>query len=365
MRRIGVDAHVLTGKYQGSRTWLLHILRQWAAAPNGDEVIVYSDDPAATEHLLPARVRAGSLASQSHRMMPQGSAARRLLLGWPRAMRSDSLDYLITQYHGPPYGRSRQIVVVHDVLFETHPDLFSPLMRARLQMLVRRSVRGAPLVVTVSEYSRQALRQVYGLSDERIVVARNGFTPLPDARPGDLARFRALRPYVLMVGRLEARKNVELALAATASMRRSGTRLVLVGSPDKGSAGLMDKARRAEGVVHLSGLTDQELAAAYGSAGVLAFPSEAEGFGLPVLEALASRVPVVASSATAIPEVAGPFATYFDPTGADAATQLEAGLTAALEAPVPWDQGAVDAHVAQFDWARSAQALRAAIATLP
>lgn len=354
--RIGVDAHVLTGKYQGTRTWLRNMLREIRVQPPQQTYVVYSYDPAE------AMTAVGGPPLEHH-LLSRRPPPVRLLSTWPVRMRADSLDYLIAQYHGPLLDASRQIIVVHDVLFESHPEFFPPVMGSRLRTLVRLSARSSPLVVTVSEYSRGEIIERYGLPANRVVVVRNGFTPLGSDPDAD-KRFRALQPYVLAVGRLEPRKNVGLLLDATRDLRARGSRVVVVGRADFAAHQLVRRLAVEPGVVHLQDVSDLELGSAYRHAGVLAYPSAGEGFGLPIVEALASGAPVVASDRTAMPEVAGPFAQYFDPTSPGAGRVLADLLTRALESPPDIDPIALQAHLAQFDWCRSAQALTTAIDSL-
>ena len=174
MATIGVDAHVLTGKHQGSRTWLRHMLMQIDQTAKRDEYVVYSGDTSLAERMVGA-------SQPRHRRLslPARPAPVRLLVSWPRLASADGLDALITQYNAPPWGAGRQVVVVHDVLFDSHPHFFPPVMRRRLQLMTRLSVARASLVVTVSEYSkRETIMSRYRVPVERLFVRRNG-TPDP------------------------------------------------------------------------------------------------------------------------------------------------------------------------------------------
>jgi glycosyltransferase involved in cell wall biosynthesis len=173
------------------------------------------------------------------------------------------------------------------------------------------SVRRADRVIAVSERTKQDLVERYQIAADRVTVVPNGvddaFTPDGPADDG--------APYLLFVGALHPRKD-PLAVIEALSLADSNHRLVLVG-PDKGAAA---EARRLVtrlglgGRVEFAGHVERPaLAALYRGAEVLVFPSRYEGFGLPVVEAMASGTPVVATSAGAIPEVAGEAAVLVEP----------------------------------------------------
>lgn len=354
--RIGVDAHVLDGKFQGSRTWLLEILRRAPRLAPELTFVVYTADPDRTAALLgPARVE--------HRPLPEQGPVARNLRFWHRAVQRDRLDLLVTQYFSPPRDRRRQLVVVHDVLFETHPHFFPWRTRLRNSVLVGWSARRAGAVATVSEYSRREIARAYHRPVGQILLIHNGVDVtsaraapgrLPDAVPEGTR-------YALFVGRLEPRKNLRLVLEAWTRLADPDARLVVVGRDDFEEPDVLRALAAEPRAIHLADVPQDELWALYRHAGVFLFPSLGEGWGIPVLEALASGTPVVASDATAIPEAGGDVCTYFDPSVPDAADVL-AGLVAdALAGRLPLDEPAAAAHVASFGWARSADEFVSAV----
>ena len=354
MKRIGIDAHVLGGKFQGSRTWLEGVLGAIGRLDERNRYVLYSFDSAATRAAFPQ-------PQFEHRGIGLRPSIPRLLAFWPWAARRDRLDALMTQYVAPPLGGSRQFVVVHDVLFETHPAIFPPVMRWRLRLLCRWSARRAATVFTVSRYSAGELTRQYGLAPERVHVAPNAVPTAREPDPDDLARAASLQPFLLCVGRLEPRKNIALALEASAAARARGMRLVVVGREDFASHPLARALAEAPGAVHLRDVSESLLAALYRKAAALLYPSLGEGFGLPVLEALAQGTPVLASDRTAIPEVGGGLARYFDPTAPDAAAQLTALIEEIPPRPAP---EAVRAHLEGFSWQVAAREIIAAVGRL-
>jgi glycosyltransferase involved in cell wall biosynthesis len=350
MANIGVDAHVITGKFQGSRTWLIEMLRAIGQLDKDNTYFLYSDNPILTRQMFP-------FSNFEHRELRIFSAVPRLMLFWPYAGIRDRLDYLMTQYIAPPWFPGRQIVVVHDILFESHPHLFPPSVRWRNRLLVRQSARRAFLVLTVSEFSRRAIERFYDVASDRIVVTYNGVSPAPGriGPPPD----GVARPYILTVGRLEPRKNIETLLAAHARAGIDNLELVIVGREDFGVDRLTEKIRSAPRVQHLRDVDDALLDRLYRHAAAVVVPSYAEGFGLPIIEALIRGTPVICSNTTAMPEVGGRFARYFDPTATDAVETLAGLIRSTVAAPPA--MGDLAAHIAQFSWERSASRLLEAL----
>ncbi len=195
------------------------------------------------------------------------------------------------------------VFCIHDLIHLRFAAESTPARRAYYRLVVGPATRRAARVLTVSEYSRREILDWANLPPERVAVAGNGvagaFQPEgPVHRPG--------YPYFLFVGRREPHKNVSRLIAAYASSRcRDAVRLLFTGASEDT---VLIEARRAKvesQIVFAGMLDDRELAAHYRGALALAFPSLYEGFGIPIVEAMACGTPVLTSGATAIPETAG------------------------------------------------------------
>ena len=346
-QRIGVDAHILSGKYQGTQTYLANMLREIGNIDRTNLYLIYSYDPDAAQRLLPH-------VNFIHMRLPDVGRTTRLLLTWPFIQLRDNLHFLLSQYVSPFFFSKRQIVVIHDILFESHPEFFPSKQRLLLKTMTSLSAKRARAIFVVSDFTQQEVLKRYVLPPSKVHLTYNGFTP---CRPNSSAppRDQPQGRYILFVGRLERRKNVACLLRAFRKLRRTGLSLVIVGREDFDYGEILKEMSNTPKVVHLRDVSAEDLAQLYQNASVFAFPSYAEGFGLPILEALGYGIPVVSSNQTAMPEVGGSLVRYFDPTSVDAEDVLCSLLAEALDRPWAADPEAVRTHLSRFDWAASAR----------
>jgi glycosyltransferase involved in cell wall biosynthesis len=281
----------------------------------------------------------------------------------PLQTRRDNIDVFHGTVNTLPFGlRAPTVVTVHDLAFMRFPEQVTKKRYHYLKFMVGSSVRRADLVLTPSEATRRDVAELYGIDPDRVLVTPLGVDPgFRPSSPEQLAaireRFGLARPYILTVGTIEPRKN--LARLVQAFARVSGDfphDLVLVGP----AGWLMDEIEDAiagSGVatrVRRTGFADDAaLAALYGGADAVAMPSLYEGFGLPVLEAMASGAPILTSNISALPEVAGEAAELVDPTCVDSIAE---GLSALLGSESRRDglRRFGLQRAAQFTWDRTA-----------
>jgi glycosyltransferase involved in cell wall biosynthesis len=279
--RVVVDADVLGRHRTGDETYVANLLRELAElAPMGVELAAVTRHP----ELVPAGIEALLLAT----------SLQELRMAWalPRLLRRTRADLVHTQYAVPLRCPCPAVVTVHDVSFERDAKAMPRKDRRVFRAVVPRAVRQAARVLTVSERTRRDLQELYGVPPGKIVVTPNGVDPV--YRPGETG----VRDYVLAVGSVEPRKNQLLALDAA---RAAGLPLVVAG-PEKDRALAAELRRRG---ARLEGYVEPErLAELYRGAACLVQTSRYEGFGLPVLEAMASGTPVVIVPEPALEEVA-------------------------------------------------------------
>jgi glycosyltransferase involved in cell wall biosynthesis len=284
-----VDADVLGRQRTGDETYLRNLLRALAplAAEAGLRIGAVTRHP----ELVPLGIEPLQLTTRSQEL--------RMLLTLPRLLRGTGAALGHFQYALPPRLPCPTVVTIHDLSFERDPSLMGRKDRLVFRRVVPRAARKAARVLTVSERTRRDLHDLYGVPDRKIVVTPNGVDPAFTPRDGPTDR-----GYVLAVGAIQERKN---PLAAEAAAAAAGLPLVWAG-PAKDAQLARELQRRG---VRVTGYVEQqELARLYREAVCLVQPSRFEGFGLPVLEAMASGTPVVAVPEPALQEVAGDAAVW-------------------------------------------------------
>lgn len=251
----------------------------------------------------------------------------------PRIVRRiDAEAVLYSPMTSGPLAVTRQVMTVHDLFPIENPEWFSWAFSTWYRWLMPRLVRRVAYVLTNSEYTRQRVLDRYGIAENKVVPCRfaqnERFTPAPAE---ELARFRADQglpeKYLLCVASVEPRKNLITLVSAWSRTRASkqGVELVVAGADTRravfnaansGATALDDPTIRRMGYV-----SDEHLPLLYGAAEAFVLPSLAEGFGLPILEAMACGTPVICSDAAAMPEVAGGAARLVPPRSVEAWTE--------------------------------------------
>ena len=312
---IVIDADVLGRNRTGEETYVLNLLRQLPfVAPD----LTFG---AVTRHprLVPEGVEPLELRARSQEA--------RMAWGLPRLLRRLRPDLAHFQHALPLGWTGPTVVTLHDLHFERDPSAMGLLDRLTFKAVVPRAARRADAVLAVSERTKRDAIELYGIPADKITVTPHGVDPA--FGPGDGTHDE----FVLFVGAVQARKD---PLAAADAAQAAGLPLVVVG-PEKEPA--LARALRARGADVRGWVEKPELAELYRRAAVLVLPSRYEGFGMPVLEAMASGTPVVLSDDPALREVAG------DAAAPDVATALAerdryAKLGLARAAAFSWEHSA-------------------------
>jgi len=288
-----VDADVLGRQRTGDETYVRNLLRELPPLA------------AAAGIRLAAVVRAPELVPEGVEAIVLETRVQELRLAWglPRLLRRLGAALVHTQYAVPLRCPCPVVVTIHDLSFERDRAHMGRKDRLVFRAAVPRAARRAARILTVSERTRQDLVELYGVPAERIVVTPNGVDPaFAPGPPGP-------RDYVLAVGAIQPRKN---QLAALAAAQAAGLPLVVAGPPKDSDLAreLERRGARLEGYV-----ATERLAELYRGAACLVQASRYEGFGLPVLEAMACGTPVVTVDEPALREVAGAAAVVVEEAG--------------------------------------------------
>jgi glycosyltransferase involved in cell wall biosynthesis len=364
--RIAFDGTTLTAGRTGVGYYTEHLLQHLAVEVerSGDELVVISNKPIDTAKPLPGHVRV-----HTERRFP-------LRIGWMQLLASRVLRDLqpdvahFTNGMIPPAPPVPTVVTVHDMSLRLHPGCH-PIRRLIINRpLMAVAIRSAGAIVTVSESARRDLLQLHPATDpDRVSVvheaAAPGFEPILDrARLEALRRrYRLPNRFVLYVGTIEPRKNLLRLMRAVARAREQGMPHELVCSGPYGwsSRDLSSTIDRLgiRDVVHFTGYVPvEDLPGIYNLAEMSAFPSVYEGFGLPVVEAMACGTPVITSNTSSLAEIATGAAETVDPYDVDAiaAAMLRLAGDASWRAELS-ARGLARAQC--FSWARTAREMLA------
>jgi len=366
MRRIVLDGLPLAVRSAGVATYTRELTRAMAAlAPDWSFALFQPPWPRRDDGDPPPRANVSTLRSWRYPLV-MGQPAP-----WARAVLPlESVVGAVSAFHGTTYAiparhRAPLVITVHDLALLRHPNFGSRALVAMVERAARGFAR-ADRLIAVSEATRADIAELCDIDRARIDVVYNGCGSEFHPRDRDVCRrqveavFAVAGPFILHVGTLEPRKNLPNLIRAFARLRRERGiphRLVLAGAPGWGGEPLREIAA-GEGVadhVVLPGRVAKELLPIlYGAADVFAYPSLYEGFGLPVIEAMASGTPIVASDRGALPEIAGGGARLVDPTDCDA---IAGAIGELLDNPA--QAAALTAEglkrAAQFSWARAAR----------
>jgi glycosyltransferase involved in cell wall biosynthesis len=350
--RVGIDGRAFTSPAAGVRRYVSELVAGLRAIGAPLDLIALGGRPES----VPAGVQ--QVPESWHPPTNLGWAA----VGLPRAARRAAVDLIHAPAYTAPLNAVVPIVVtIHDVSYERHPEWY-PYRRDWLRRaFYRRSARAAAHVVTDSEFSRGEIAAAYDVPLDRITVAPLGAsTGFGEAAQTTLPEGTVV-PYLLHVGDLHERRNLMVVAQALIDARRRldmpSLSLVLAGI-DRGIGDRLISFATDRGapdaVVRLGTVSEPVLRALYHHAVALVYPSRYEGFGLPLVEAMASGTPVLASRAASIPEVVGESGVLLDPDNsgpwADAIVDVmsDAKLRARL-------RSSGLARAAMFTWERTAR----------
>lgn len=366
--RIALDGRYIRDDFPGIGRYVYNLARALPAiAPDIEFVLLHDPEAPNTRYEIQALHRSNLALIATG--IPIRSIAQQVHL--PRPVSRLSLDvfhapYYITAYHMP----CRQVITLYDIIPARYPEyLPSPAMRLIFEITTRLALRVADRILTLSDASRRDLTELYHLDSGRISVTPPAADP--QFRPADRDAMDKLKrrlglpdSYVLYVGINKPHKNLVRLVEAWGQVAKSMGRdcyLVIAGHEDPRYPQACERAAALglDSVVFLGAVAEKDLPALYSSADLFVFPSLYEGFGLPVIEAMACGVPVACSNVSSLPEVAGDAALLFDPTSPEAiAMTIQQALKDADLRNQLRQRGILQAS--RFSWERTARLTLAA-----
>lgn len=307
MAHLGVDAERLTGTRAGVARYLSALLAEWAKVELPFERVTLYSPRAIPPDVLPAQ------HPYAVRVVPP-RGPRRAWAHWTLARAAREVDVLFCPSYVVPLAyRGAAVVTIHDTIHETMPETFPRRTLWTRRPLYRLSARRADLVLTDSESSKRDLESAYGLPGSRVLAVPLGVgDEFRDVAPDERRRVRDHHglggsTVVLFVGKLSRRRNLPTLIRAFAELARPDALLVLAGDNhlDLPLDALAAELGIAERVRTLGHVPDADLPALFATASLFVYPSSYEGFGLPVVEAMAAGTAVLTVDNSSLGEVAG------------------------------------------------------------
>lgn len=314
--KIGIDAHYLGGRSGGNETYTRNLLRGLREINPPCEILVFVHP----ERVVNDPVLRGFEVVP----IPVHSSYLRVPFALPWLAMKHKLDLLHVQYTAPPWCPCPYVVTLHDAVMLRFPQSLPFMDRYRLKLLTPWTLRNATRVFTVTEAMRSEIAKAYGIAPVGIDVTPNALgpqfrAPITEAKRAEVrARYSLPERYVLSVGQLQPRKNLARLAEAFSHLdpHMFPHKLVITGKKawmfDE-MLGQIKQTNLGDRIHFTDYVEDADLPALYAMADVFAFVSLYEGFGIPVIEAIASGTPVLASTDSALIEVAGGGALHVDP----------------------------------------------------
>ncbi len=348
--KILVDAHVFDGEFQGSRTFIENIYRAliknyaqdfrfyFAAHNTGVLKKVFGD-----EH--------------EYLQLKSTNKYTRLLFEFPSLIKQHKIEWAHFQYISPLFKPCKYIVTCHDVLFERYPQYFPLSYRLSKHFLFKRSARGSDLLTTVSQYSKNEIAHFYKINKKDIHITFNGVN-----KSEELNAIKPNEPFLLYVSRIEPRKNHHLLLAAMKKLGlfEKGYKLMLVGKesiPNSAFNSLKSEllAKHPGSIIIKENISEEEKNKLIDACSLFVYPSSAEGFGIPPLEAALRLKPVLCSNKTSMQDFDFFGKGHINP---DNPKELEGAISGFLNGHINPDLKAIANEIERkYNWNKSADAL--------
>lgn len=313
--RIGIDARELEGRRTGVGRYLFNLLREWSEiAPQNDYILFFKrnipDDQLFKKGCFSKRL------FNLPRLLDKNIIWEQIYLPL-RLMKGKCNLFFSPSYTFPLLIKGTAIVTIHDISYEVNPDWFPSREAWIRRIFTRYSIRKAKAIITISEFSKRDIIRLYGINEKKVKVIYlapdRAFSTVTDSNSlkNIKERYNTGERFVLYVGSILNRRPIDILLRAFSDVLKdsTGLKLFIVGEnrtfPKKDFDGLIDCLHINGYIIQLDYVPDNDLAILYKAAQIFIYPSFYEGFGLPVLEAMSSGIPVIVPNLASFPEVVG------------------------------------------------------------
>ena len=317
--KIGIDLHTVTRFMQGTRTYTLGIVKNLLDIDKDNKYYLYITRD--NEHIRDIFPQDNVFFRH---IFPHNRIIR-IPISFPIRLAMDSVDVFHCQYMGPPLAKTPYVVMIHDIIHEYFPEFYPRSLCYMMRVFYPISARRATRILTVSESSKRDIIKYFKVSEEKVIVtydaAAEDFRPImeKDKIKSALQKYGIDGKYILFVGRLEPRKNIPNLIRAFHELKKWKNieqKLVIVGMKYFRYEEIFQCVNNLglQNEVILTGrVEDNELPLFYNGASLFVYPTIAEGFGIPPLEAMACGTPVISSNTSSLPEVVGDAGILLDP----------------------------------------------------
>jgi len=319
---IGIDAsRAVKNQKTGTEYYSEEIIYNLSLIDQKNDYILYSPNMPTSGKLLKLPKNFTWKIMPFPRLWSQTRLSCEMLFGNPKP------DVMFEPAHTIPiFCHKNSVVTLHDLGFKYYPELYTRFERFYHNWCMDFSQKHAKHIITPSQYTKDDLVKIYHLDPKKITVIYHGYNkdlyyPSNNQNPIANSQQQTTSPYIFFVGRLEEKKNIENLVEAYAILRKDKSinhKLILAGKPGYNYGEIKIKIEKLppeikKDIIETGYVEEQKLAIMMREASIFFFPSAFEGFGLPVIEAMASGTPVVASNTTSIPEIANNAALLVDP----------------------------------------------------
>ncbi|MGL4338731.1 MAG: glycosyltransferase family 4 protein [Turicibacter sp.] len=349
-----IDAHVFDGSPQGTVTYLKGLYKALINLYKSEDIDFYfvAQDITNLKNIF------GESPHIHYIRFSSGNKFFRLIFELPWLILKNKIDYAHFQYISPLFKCCKEIVTIHDLLFLDYPEYFGFKYKLKNKFFFSRSARRADLIFTVSEYSRKAISTHFGIPENNIHITPNGFELSKNDKFISMKEKYSLNKFILYISRFEPRKNHILLLQAyIESELYNEYDLVLIGYRDLKVTEFDEYyeslSNHLKQKIHFfSNVSNTDLEFFYRECNLFVFPSFAEGFGIPPLEAYLYNVPVLCSNATAMNDFYFLKDVFFNPNDIE---ELKTKMKQELKSPLLPTQDKYDEVLNKYKWSNIAK----------